>query len=253
IAALLRMTPFLYLDDYVWIREGEQKVIPGTEGEYYIENKHFLLELYDDEEDERFREAMEKSGELVHKNYQTDVIIYKAKNETVAGQEPELEKVTERSIRMNEPLKFDGYTLYQSGFQENEFKNMTFKVYKTDDEEEASLGEVTIDLTSPDNLYELDNGITVEVNQYYPDYELEDGEPRSESKFPRNPAFVFVVNGPDSDEEELSFVGIGKNIDATGENEYKLGITDFEMRYVSGLTVRRDYTLPLFVVGASIF
>ncbi|HLR71223.1 MAG TPA: cytochrome c biogenesis protein ResB, partial [Pseudogracilibacillus sp.] len=91
IAALLRMTPFLYLDDYVWIREGEQKVIPGTEGEYYIENKHFLLELYDDEEDERFREAMEKSGELVHKNYQTDVIIYKAKNETVAGQEPELE------------------------------------------------------------------------------------------------------------------------------------------------------------------
>ena len=39
----------------------------------------------------------------------------------------------------------------------------------------------------------------------------------------------------------------------TGENEYKLGIVDFEMRYVSGLTVRKDYTLPFFIIGAAIF
>src|SRR5690606_6380443 len=69
IAALLRMTPFLFLDDYIWVREGEQKVIPSTDGEYYIENKRFLLEIYD-EDDERFKAAMEKTGQLVHKNYQ---------------------------------------------------------------------------------------------------------------------------------------------------------------------------------------
>ncbi|MBO1003082.1 cytochrome c biogenesis protein ResB [Pseudogracilibacillus auburnensis] len=252
LAALLRMTPFLFLDDYVWVREGEQKVIPGTHGDYYIENKRFLLELYD-ENDERFQAAMEKKGEIVHKNYQTDAIIYKVKNEGVVGSEPELEKVIESSIQMNKPLKFDGYTLYQSGYQQNEFSNMTFKVYRTDDENQNSLGEVTIDLTSPEKTYELDNGIRLQVSQYYPDYVLENGEPRSVSKFPRNPAFVFNLFPPDSSEAEISFVGIGKNIDAMGENEYKLGIVDFNMHYVSGLTVRRDYTLPFFIVGAAIF
>ena len=34
------------------------------------------------------------------------------------------------------------------------------------------------------------------------------------SNFPRNPAFVFIVYPPDSEKPEVSFVGIGKNIDA---------------------------------------
>ncbi len=252
IAAILRMTPFFYLDEYVWVREGEQKVIPGTNNEYYIENKRFLLEVYE-EDDERFKDAMERMGEQVHKNYQTDLIIYKTVGETVVGKEPELEKVTESSIQLNAPLKIDGYTLYQSGFQENEFSKMKFKLYETADEDQNSLGEITVDLTSPEQTYELENGIKVEVSQYYPDYVLEDGEPRSVSKFPRNPAFVFNVIPPDEDKGEISFVGIGKNIDATGENKYKLGIVDFEMRYASGITVRQDYTLPFFILGAAIF
>src|SRR5690625_4857253 len=33
LAAILRMTPFFYLDDYVWVREGEQKVIPSRSEE----------------------------------------------------------------------------------------------------------------------------------------------------------------------------------------------------------------------------
>jgi len=255
LAALLRMSSLLFFDDYVWVREGEQKVIPGTDNEYYIENKQFLLELYD-EDDERFKDAMERTGEQTHKSYQTDVIIYKDKDATVAGAEPELEKITENSIRMNEPLKFggfNGYTLYQSDYQDNEFSNMTFTIYETDDVDQSSLGEVTIDLISPEDFYELDNGMIVEVSQYYPDYELESGEPRSISKYPRNPAFVFNVFPPGSEEGEISFVGIGKNIDATGENKYKLGIANFETHYVSGITIRRDYTLPLFIIGAAIF
>lgn len=251
LAALLRMTPFLFLDEYVWVREGEQKVIPGTEGQYYIENEKFILETYDPD-DERFKAAMEKRGEMVHKNYQTDVTIYEAKEKTVAGQEPELEKLKQGSTKMNDPIKFAGYTLYQSGYQENEFSDMTFKIYEVDDEE-TSLGEITVDLTEPKEMYELDNGYRVELNQFYPDYELKDGEPRSISKFPRNPAFVFYLFPPGSDEGEVSFLGIGKNIDPTGENKYKFGIEDFNMHYVSGLTVRKDYTLPFFIVGAAIF
>lgn len=48
-------------------------------------------------------------------------------------------------------------------------------------------------------------------------------------------------------------MGIRKNIDATGENDYELGLKDFDMRDVSGITVRRDYTLPFFIIGALIF
>ena len=251
LAALLRITPFFYLDDYVWVREGEQKVIPSTNNEYFIENKRFLLESYD-ESDEKFKAALERAGE-VHKNYQTDVVIYKSKDGSAVGSQENLEKVTEGSIQMNKPLKFAGYTLYQSGYQQNEFSDMTFKLYRTDDAEEESLGEITIDLYAPEHVYELDNGFSVEVNQYYPEYELKDGEPRSISKFPRNPAFVMYVYPPDKTEAEISFVGIGKNIDPTEANEYKLGITGFNVKYASGLTVRRDYTLPLFGVGAAIF
>ncbi|HLR73192.1 MAG TPA: cytochrome c biogenesis protein ResB [Pseudogracilibacillus sp.] len=255
LAALLRTTPLLFLDDNVWVREGETKVIPSTDGEYYIENKKFHLETYDpdDPEDAKFKESMESRGAMIHKNYQTDAVIYEAKGKQVAGQEPDLQEIKSGSIQMNKPLKFEGYTLYQSQYQESDFKEMTFSVYKTDDEDQKSLGKVTIDLTSPEDAYELDNGMILEINQYYPDYELNEGEPRSVSKYPRNPAFVFNIFPPDSDEGEISFVGIGKNIDATGENEYKLGIEGFEMQYASGLTVRRDYTLPMFGVGAAIF
>src|SRR5690625_2739656 len=118
LAAILRMTPLLYMDEYVWVREGEQKVLPGTDSEYYIENKQFILETHD-EEDERFKEAIENQG-MITSNYQTDIIIYKTTDTDGTRTEPELEKYMESSIRLNEPLKFDGYTLYQSGYQLNE-------------------------------------------------------------------------------------------------------------------------------------
>src|SRR5699024_7765093 len=251
IAALLRMRPFMYMDEYVWVREGEQTVIPGTDGEYHIKNKKFILETYD-EDDERFKEAIAQEG-MVEKNFQTNAVIYKETGEKIAGAEPELKKVKEEKIQLNHPLKFDGYTIYQSGYQQNEFNSMTFKIHETNDSDEKSLGSFKINLSNPKDTYKLDNGFSVTVSQYYPDYEMDEGEPRSKTNYPRNPAFVFNVNPPGNEESEMSFVGIGKNVDATGENDYKLGIENFEMRYASGLSVKRDYTIPLFIIGAAIF
>lgn len=252
IAALLRMTPLLYLDDYVWVREGQQVVIPGTDGEYYIENKEFILETYD-EDDERFKDAIAMQGGSVAKNYQTNLVIYKNVDASIPGAEPNLEKVLEDKVWMNHPLKFDGYTLYQSGYQQNEFSNMTFKIHETNDSDQEALETFTIDLSSPEMEYEFESGFKVVVDQYFPDYYLDNGEPRSETKYPRNPAFVFKVYPPNDENPEISFAGIGKNIDATGENMYKIGFVDFEMHDVSGMTLRRDYTLPLFGLGALIF
>ncbi|HEX6594565.1 MAG TPA: cytochrome c biogenesis protein ResB [Bacillota bacterium] len=252
LAAILRQTPLFFLDEYVWVREGEQTVIPGTDGEYYVKNKKFTLETHD-ENDERFKEAIEKQGEVVS-NYQTDVIVYKAEESEVTGAEPKLTKVKEEDIRMNKPLKFDGYALYQAGYQLNEFSEMSFIIHDIDDEQKKPLAKFTVDeLLDPQSSYELDNGFRVEIEHYYPDYVLEDGEPRSESKYPKNPAFVFAVYPPDSEASEISFIGIGRNIDPTGENNYKISIDGFDTRDVSGLTVRRDYTLPFFIIGAVIF
>ncbi len=87
---------------------------------------------------------------------------------------------------------------------------MSFKVHETDDPDEQALGSFTIDLTDPKEEYKLDNGFQVVVSQYYPDYELDNGEPASKTNFPRNPAFVFTVHPPGNEEPEMSFVGIGK-------------------------------------------
>src|SRR5690625_7922254 len=120
---------------------------------------------------------MQRTGHVV-KNYQTDAVIYKVKPETIPGQEPELEKIKQASIRMNEPLKFDGYTLYQSGFQDNEFSTMTFEILDVEDDEQ-SYGELTIDLVSPEKYYELDSGFKVVLSQYFPEYVLQDGDRKS--------------------------------------------------------------------------
>src|SRR5699024_5355416 len=208
LAALLRFTPFLYLDEYVWVREGEEKVIPETDGEYYIKNKAFTLDTYDidDVENERFKEAIKKEGEPIAENYESDVVIYQAEKSAVTGAEPELKKIIEDNITVNNPLKFSGFTLYQAGYQLNEFKTMSFNVHEKNDPEEKALGTFTIDLMSPEREYKLDNGFRVKVENYYPDYYLDNGEPRSESKYPRNPAFVLWVYPPGSEERELSFI-----------------------------------------------
>ncbi|QTM99698.1 cytochrome C biogenesis protein [Sediminibacillus dalangtanensis] len=252
IGALMRFIPFMYIDDYVWVREGETAVVPETDQQYYVENKDFIMETYD-ENDERYQEAIQKQGGAVPSNYQTDAVIYKASGEAVTGEDPELEKVKEGSIQVNKPLKFDGYALYQSSYQLDEFKSMTFKIHETDDEAEEALASFTVNLMDPEYEYELDNGFRVVIDQYFPEYYMDDGTPASQSKYPRNPAFVFFVYPPGEDTPEVSFAGIGRNVDASGENDYKVGLQNFEVRDVTGLTLKRDYTLPIIALGGLIF
>src|SRR5690625_4179424 len=42
IASIFRMSPFLYMEDYVWYRVGEQMVITGTSGAMYMDNREFI-------------------------------------------------------------------------------------------------------------------------------------------------------------------------------------------------------------------
>jgi len=261
IAAILRTTPMFYLDDYLWIREGQQLTVPGTDNQFQIENKKFTLETYgQSEEDLKFKEAIEKQDELIAKNYQTDVVIYEVDGDAVTGDEDAVKEYKEAAIRMNQPVKFGGYTMYQSGYQE-EYSTMSFKLYDVDDPKEEAIGTFTFDLlNSSDTIFEFDNGYSVEVVEYLPDFYFEDNLPKQKSNYPRNPGFVFAVYPPGEEETEVSFAAIGINFDpntadssSDKTNQYKLGIVDLDTHYVSGLSVRRDYTLPLFGLGALIF
>src|SRR5699024_5133204 len=95
LAALLRTTPLLFLDDNVWVGEGETKLIPSTDGEHYIEHTERQCGTHDpgDPEEAKVKESRESRGEMIHKNYQTDAVVYEAKEKQVAGQQPDLQEI----------------------------------------------------------------------------------------------------------------------------------------------------------------
>lgn len=251
-AGMLRFVPGMYIDDMLWIREGETKVIPETNGEYYLENKAFILEVYDKEKDnEAFSEALESAG-MVAKNYQSDVVLYKKADDSVIGEEAELEKVKDFSIRVNDPLKFEGFALYQIEYKLDELSSMSFSLVNKSSEED--FGQIKIDLNDPKEKYELGNGYYVEVLTYFPDFEFNtDGEPTTKSRIPNNPAFIFNMVAPDKPEGEISFVAIQQTVEPLGDNDYQMKFSGIETNHVSGLTVRKDLTLWLFALGGFIF
>ena len=254
IGCMLRFFPGMYIDSHVWVREGEKVVIPGTNGQYYIENEKFIVELYD-ENDPKFGEMVKQTGALIPKNYQTNAVLYKMEEPTTVGEDGELVEVARKEIRVNEPLKFDrGFALYQTDYKLNELREMSFELIHK--ESQNVIGAIDVDLWNPKEVYDLGDGYQVKVLYYFPDYYFDEkGEPASKSKVPNNPAFVFEMITPEKGEGngEVSFVAIGQNIEPFGENEYVFNLADVKTTNVTALTVRKDYTLPVLFVGGAIF
>ncbi|RLJ90014.1 cytochrome c biogenesis protein ResB [Planococcus citreus] len=248
---MLRMMPGFYVDETLWIREGETRAIPDAPG-YVLESKGFTLETYTGEgEEEKFGEAIDRVG-TVAKNYQTDVVLYKIPEDALPGDTDEMEKVEEHAIRVNQPFKFDGYALYQMDFQQDELKTMSFALQNKETGE--SRGELTIDLVNPETNYELEDGSVVELLGYYPDFSgFENGEPQTATPLPKNPGFLVKMTTPDTPDGETSFITIQNTVEPLGDNDYKLAFQGVETRDASGLTVRKDRTLPILGLGGLIF
>jgi len=248
---MLRALPGFYVDETMWIREGETRAIPETPG-FYLESKEFILETYDkDQADDVFDEAIDRVGTIAS-NYQTDVVLYKKPEDALPGQTDKLEEVKKDSIQVNEPLKFDGFAVYQMDFRLDELRTMHFDLSNKASGE--SLGELSIDLVEPETHYDLGNGAEVELLRYYPDFSgFEDGEPQTKSPVPNNPAFLVKMTTPETPEGETSFVAIKQTVEPFGENEFKLEFKNVDTRDVSGLTIRKDKTLWILALGGLIF
>ncbi|RHW39408.1 cytochrome C biogenesis protein [Lysinibacillus yapensis] len=247
-AVMLRLVPGFYVDESMWVREGEVRAVPGMEG-YFIENEAFILELHDNEKTEN----QELQGvNAVAKNFQTNAKLYKQAEDAVPGQTDNLELVKEYSIRVNHPLQYEGYSFYQMDFRMNELSVMNFQL--TNKETGEALGPVSIDLTNPQDEYIINEQAKVELLGYYPDFSgFENGEPQTLTPTPNNPAFIFKMTTPEHPDGEVSFVAIQQTIEPNGDNEYKMAFQGVETRNMSGLTVHKDSSIPLLAVGGAIF
>ncbi len=246
---LLRGIPGFYVDEAMWLREGETRNITGAPG-YVLENKKFTLENYTKEEaEEVFGEALDKNG-VIAKSYTTDVALYKEDEGALPGSD-KLKKVQDYSIVVNKPLKFDGYNVFQMDYKLDELKNMTFNLVNKASAE--SLGDFTVNLSDPEKEYDLGNGSSVSMLGFYPDYDgIKDGEPYSKSPVPNNPAFIFQMNTPEKPEGEKSFVAIRQTLEVE-ENDYAIKFAAAETRNISGLTIRKDKTLYILLLGGLVF
>ncbi|MDF2858330.1 MAG: cytochrome biosis protein [Neobacillus sp.] len=251
IGGMLRFVPGMYIDQVMWLREGETKVVPETDGQYYVENNKFILEHYDKDVDKTFEAAIDRAG-MVAKNYQTNAVLYKRVGPAIAGADPDLEEVKEHKIQVNQPLKFDNFALYQVDYKLDELNEMTFSL--TNKSTEQTFGDITINLYDPKSEYDLGNGYSVEVMSYFPDFEFaENGEPTTKSRIPNNPAFVFRMHSPEFPKGETSFVAIQQTIEPLGDNEYKMAFKGVKTKNVTALTVRKDLTLWVIILGGIVF
>src|SRR5699024_3801051 len=103
-----------------------------------------------------------------------------------------------------------------------EFETMTFEVIKN---EEDNVGTFGVQLRKPNEEYILEDGVVVEMTQYFPEFYLDDGEPESVSTYPFNSAYVFNIQ--DKEHEEIIFIAIGKNVKTNEDAIYDIQIVDY--------------------------
>lgn len=247
---MLRFIPGMYVNEDLWVREGETAVVPETDGQFYIQNNKFILEHYDKNKDKTFEKAISMAGEVV-KNYQSNVVLYKRVGENLPGEKPKLKKIKDYKVRVNLPLTYEGYSVFQASFR-SELNKMSFAL--TNKQTKKSVGELRVDLRDPKTKYDLGNGYSVEILNYFPDFEFaENGEPTTKSRVPNNPAFVFRMVSPEKPKGETSFVAIKQTIEPFGDNQYKMAFKGIETKNISGFIVRKDSTLWAIILGGIIF
>ncbi|WP_028987292.1 cytochrome c biogenesis protein ResB [Thermicanus aegyptius] len=239
LSVMLRFIPGFYLDEYVWVWDGETKKIPGTN--YYVKNVDFQVQYYEENE---FPEKIKTNGKIV-KNYQTDAILY----EEINGS---MQEVKRGEIQVNHPFEYNGLYLYQSGSQPDQIYALRLNLI--DKRENKNVGEIELSLYDPKSEFDLAGGIKVKVLEYYPDFALnEEKLPYSKSNVPNRPAYVVETISPDVPQGEKSWVIAGVNgDDLTPNNRYRFDLANFTLKDRTGLMVRVDRGLPALYVSMGI-
>ncbi|GIO42880.1 cytochrome c biogenesis protein ResB [Paenibacillus apis] len=208
LAILFRGLPGLNVDKHYWFPEGEITKIPDSN--LYLKNEGFTVEYYPEEElPEKFRE----SGRVVPKLFETKAVLYQCTADCDdPSKDPLLEEVKRHDIRVNDPLNYNGFKVYQFDFDLTpKLRSVTPSLVRADTGE--SYGKFKLSMTNSEEAYQV-GPYTLELSNKYMDFDLnEEGKPVSKSNDPNAPAFLFVIKGPDLPEAGVQYIYFPKQID----------------------------------------
>lgn len=264
LAVLLRGLPGLQVDKHYWFPEGEVTKIPDSN--LYLKNEGFTVEYYPEEElPEKFRD----SGRIVPKLFETKAVLYQcAADCDDPSKEPVLEEVKRHDIRVNDPLNYNGFKVYQFDFDVTpKLRSVTPSLLSTATGE--SYGKFKLSMTNSEEMYRV-GPYTLELSNKYMDFDLNaEGKPVSKSKDPNAPAFLFVIKGPDLPEAGVQYIYFPKQMDKerfqqdaindrlggldSGLALDVLGMEDVDFIASSSyLNIRVDRAMPFVWVGLGI-
>ncbi len=247
VAVLMRNIPGFYLEEYVWVRDGQTVPVPETP--FYVKNLAYKTEYYAENE---FPEKLDLNGGVVPKNYQTDAVLYQNENAGLPGSEPRLKEVWRGSITVNHPMKYKDLLLYQSGKQENQLGALNFTLIDRKNGNKP-VGTIKLDVYNPAKEQTVADGVVVRVLDYFPDFYLDKtggtAVPATKSNAPNNPMFALAVDSKkDGTSEKLVYLS-GGIITQSTDPRYVLTIERPDLINISGLMVRKDKMLPLIYFG----
>lgn len=246
LGVLMRNIPGFYMDQYVWVREGQTVAIPDTP--FYVKNEGYRTDYWNEEE---MPQKLELNGRVIPKNFQTDAVLYVNKNADITGAKPELIEIQKGPIVVNHPMIYEDLSLYQSGVKEMELGALNFDLI---DQQagKKQIGQVKLDVYAPETNQTVGENTKVRVLEYFPDFFMgTDGKPATKTNQPNNPMFALEISQGDYTEKLVYLQG---EIIADRPNpRYQLDIKMPDLIDISGLMVRKDKAVPFIYFGAAIF
>lgn len=259
LAVLARSLPGFQLDQYVAVPEGQAVQIPDTP--YYIKNVAFEVDFYADEE---LPEQLQ--GTLRAKRYETQAELYVCESGCgVTSAEPELRKVTDHHILVNDPLVYKGLKAYQFDYDTTP-KLKTVHPVLIDKRTGESYGPFDLSIADPASTITA-GPYTLELITRFMDFTLDaNGEPANLSREPNAPAFLFLLKGPDLPAAGETFFYFPIQLDRQRFSQDAINgalAERFDIRVegmegveftgdISYLNVRKDRALPFVWAGAAI-
>lgn len=223
-AATSKVLPGWDVTQDLWVADGQTVAIPGTH--LAIRNEKFTLETY-------------PSG--MPKEYRTDAVLLDSGRE-----------VRRAAIRVNHPLRYQGWEIYQASWREEPGVAL-FRL--VDRSSGGTLGEVEIDLKDPAPEYDLQGPYRVVVREYYPDFGIDPRtqQPANRSREIVNPVFLLSFTDERGAEVGRQAVAVltapGQEVPLFASGPVYLEQTGLRLRRYTGLKAHRDRSVP-FMFGA---
>ncbi|MBY6274678.1 cytochrome c biogenesis protein ResB [Symbiobacterium thermophilum] len=219
IGAGMRAVPGVYLEQYIWVRDGEIVKVPGSD--FYVESLGFAVEFYE-------------TGQP--RSYQTHTRVIDAGGNVVKTE----------TIAMNEPLTVGRVQLYQSSYYA-EYGHA--EVALVDRQSGAEIDRFTLDLSQPQRAYTVGD-YRLQLLAYYPDFTVgEDGRPTTRSSQVNNPGLVLEVTPPDGEPFTTWFFPLYPGMEFDDTTPVRFLTQDVSPVYTSGLQVKKDLGLPVIYLG----